>query len=524
MPRKPDVVLAAEGVAVRFPRSARDAVHDVSLSLHAGERLALLGPSGSGKTTLALALLGAIPSLVPAERRGKVRWTGLDDRMLAAGTGIAAAVLQDTDAQLVALTVEDEIAFALENRGLAATEIDSRIDAALAHPPGAGIGRRDRTLTLSGGWRQRLALTAALAEAPGTLVIDEPVAHLDGEAAADAVAAVEAICQAGASAILVEHRIDHILHLADRVLVLGPDGRPVALGETDATLRSIAGIDGTLGLRLPPSLVVSTALAQAGLEEADPRALAVALSALGFDRPKPVVRGAPLLTIESAMVRRSGRTVLDGIDLTIREGEVVGLAGRNGAGKTTLALLAVGGLGATAGNVRRSIGGAPVYVPQNPALAFATGSLQMEATRRGLSWPDAAAAIERCGLPADPDRHPLAFSHGERRRIAIALALAAPGPRLVVLDEPASGLDGDGLAALEADIEALRAHGSAVLVIAHDLDWLAHVADRIAVIESGRIRADGHSLDILREIVVGGLPLKPPPGAMLAARLGWTFA
>ncbi len=523
MPDASDV-LAAEGVAVRFPRAARDAVRDVSLSLKSGERLALLGPSGSGKTTLALALLGAIPALIPAERRGEVRWTGLDGRMLAAGTGIAAAVLQDTDAQLVALTVEDEIAFALENRGLAATEIDARIEAALARPPGAGFHRRERTLTLSGGGRQRLALAAALAEAPHALIIDEPVAHLDGEAAAEAVAAVEATCRTGTSALLVEHRIDHILHLADRVLILGPEGVPVALGETEATLRSVAGIDGTLGLRLPPSLQVSTALTKAGLDERDPRALAVALAALGFGRPKPAVRDTPLLTIEGAKVRRGGRTVLDGIDLSIREGEVVGLAGRNGAGKTTLALLAVSALPAAVGTVRRSSRDAPVYVPQNPALAFATGSLQTEAMRRGLSWTKAAAAIERCGLPADPERHPLAFSQGERRRIAIALALTAPGPRLVVLDEPASGLDGYGLAALDADIEALRARGSAVLVVAHDLDWLARVADRIAVIECGRILADGQSFDILREIVAGRLPLKPPPGAALAARLGWAFA
>ncbi len=523
MPPKPNVVLAAEGVAVRFPRAARDAVHDVSLSIHAGEKLALIGPSGSGKTTLALALLGAIPQLVPAARRGEVRWAGLGDRLLAAGTGIAAAVLQDTDAQLVALTVEDEIAFALENRGLAAVDIDARIESALARAPGAGLVRRDRTLTLSGGGRQRLALAAALAETPGTLVIDEPVAHLDGEAAADAVAAVDATCRAGTAALLVEHRIDHIAHLADRVLVLGPDGGPVALGETEATLRAIADLDGTLGLRLPPSLVVSTALAKAGLEKDAPRALAVALSVLGFDRPKPGVRGTPLLAIERAMVRRGGKMVLHQVDLSIREGEVVGLAGRNGAGKTTLALLAVGGLRAAAGGVRRSVQYAPIYVPQNPALVFATGSLQMEAARRRLSWQGAAAAIERCGLPADPERHPLAFSHGERRRIAIALALATPGPRLVVLDEPASGLDGFGLAALEADIEALRARGSAVLVVAHDLDFLARVADRIAVMESGRILADRPSLDTLRDAAAGQLPLKVPPGAALAARFGWNF-
>ncbi len=523
VPPKPDVVLVADGVGVRFPRSARDAVHDVSLTLRTGERLALIGPSGSGKTTLALALLGAIPSLVQADRRGDVRWAGLGDRELATGSGIAAAVLQDTDAQLVALTVEDELAFALENRFLAPVEIEQRIETALSRPPGIGLRRQDRTLTLSGGWRQRLALTAALAETPGALVIDEPVAHLDGEAAADAVAAVEEACRHGAAALLVEHRIDQIAPLADRVLVLGADGAPVALGETEPTLRALAG-GNDHGLRLPAAIRVAAALDREGVAEGDPPALPIALAALGFDRPRPDVSShRPLISIENAAVRRGRRTVLDTVDLVGREGEAVGIAGRNGAGKTTLALLAAGALRASAGILRRHHAQAPVFVPQNPALAFATGSLRAEAARRGLAWTEAAQAIARCGLAPDPDRHPLAFSHGERRRLALALALAPPEPQLVILDEPASGLDGIGLAALEADLDALRARGAGVMIVAHDLDWLARVSDRIALVEGGRIAADRPSLGFLASVVSGHLPLRPPPGGMLAARLGWGF-
>ena len=522
-PSNADVVLVADGVAVRFPRAIRDAVQDVSLTLRAGERLALVGPSGSGKTTLALALLGAIPSLVQAERRGDVRWAALGDRKLATGTGIAASVLQDTDAQLVALTVEDEIAFALENRGLPPSEIDSRIESAIARPPALGLGRRERTLTLSGGWRQRLALASALAEKPGALVIDEPVAHLDGEAAADAVAALDETCRQGAAALLVEHRLDQVADLADRVLVLNAEGRPAALGETAPTLRALASRKDH-GLRLPPSIRVAAALEEAGIAEGDSRAVPIARAALGFDRRPSASSGQPMLTIDFAAVRRGRKTVLESIDLELRQGEVVGITGRNGAGKTTLALMAAGALRHSAGVVRRHHAEAPIYVPQNPGLAFATGTLAAEAARRGLSWNDATRAIVRAGLTPEPDRHPLTFSHGERRRLALALALASPAPRLVILDEPASGLDGIGLAALDANIEALRDRGSAVMIVAHDLDWLARVTDRIALIENGRVAVDRASLAFLASVVSGHLPLTAPAGASLMARLGWSFA
>ncbi|MBM6592841.1 ATP-binding cassette domain-containing protein [Microvirga pudoricolor] len=531
-PHRP--ALEARGVAVRLPGGARDAVRDIALSVDPGSTLALLGPSGSGKSTLALALAGAIPTLVPAALTGSIRRPEPED-------GFATTILQDTDAHLVALSVEDEIAFALENRGLAPEEIDRRIDAALTLPPARGLGRRDRTLSLSGGWRQRLAIGAALAEGSALLIADEPFAHLDPEAASAAAEALARLRRSSGACVLVEHRADTAMRLADAVLVLGPNGHPYAHGPTGPTLRAIARSKDAPRIRLPAPVRAGAALEQAGLLPAgwhgrstedlisalgpsasDPLVAGIVVEALGLRcRSAPAAAGSPLATLDNAFVRRGGRGVLAGIDLEIRPGEVVGLAGPNGAGKTSLALALAGALRIHRGRAIRERIAAPVYLPQNPSLALTSGTLEGEASRRRLGWTDAARAVAGAGLDPDPHRNSLAFSHGERRRLAMALAMAAPGPRLVILDEPTSGLDEAGMAGLAADIATLRGRGSGVLIVGHDLDWLATVADRILVLDGGRIVAEGPSLAILARALAGSLPVCPSDGSRLAYRLGW---
>jgi energy-coupling factor transport system ATP-binding protein len=533
---RPEAVLQARGVCVRFAGVKRDAVRDVSFRLEPGETLALLGPSGSGKSTLALAILGAIPELIPGHVSGDIV-----PRARRAGDN-AAAVLQDTDAQLVALTVEDEIAFALENRGLPASDIDCRIDVALARPPTRGLSRRDRTLELSGGWRQRLAIGAALAQEEPLLVMDEPFAHLQTQATEDTLNALLAAARRRTAVILIEHRAEQAARLAQDILVLSADGRPAILAPARVALYELAWSPGAHGLRVPAVVRVAAALQHAGLlsrrerplteEElvrglapslADPAVVPTALRALALRALKPAASvGAPMLSLEQASLRRSGRLVLDAVTLAVAPGEVVGLTGPNGAGKTSLALLAAGAFRPSMGQVRQVARAAPVYVPQNPSLAFASGSLGDEARRRGLAWSRAAAAIAAAGLPADATRHPLAFSHGERRRLALAFATAAPEPRLIILDEPISGLDQAAVDAIDRDVQLLRERGCAILIIAHDLDWLAAISDRIAVIAQGLIAALDSPSAILRLAVQGALPVGVPEGARLASRLGWS--
>lgn len=534
-------ILSVRDVAIRFPAAATDAVRDISFDIDAGETLAIFGPSGSGESSLALALSGAIPTLVSAERRGEIRVQGaqLPAGSLSAQIARTASILQDVDAQIVALTVEDEIAFALENRGAPSELIEERIARALSRAPTAGLSRRDRTLALSGGWRQRLAIGAAIAEDPMLLVLDEPVAHLDGDGVAGAMTAVAAARTHDAATIVVEHRCDRIAAVADRALVLRQDGSPALLASMKDMLDAAAQIPTRWGLRLPAALIANEAARRAAetqRERAFVGDAGLAIDALrrrgaildavlraldleALERP-PRAASTPLLAINDADVRRGSKTILQSIDFAVGAGEVVGLTGANGAGKTTLAFLAAGALRAKRGRVVRS-GGAPIYLPQNPALAFASNSLAAEAARRRLPWRDVARALTLMELPDDPARHPLAFSHGERRRVGLAFALATQDERLIILDEPVSGLDGFGVAMLRDQLGMLRERGCGVVVIAHDIDFLLGACDRIAALDQGRIALQGSPREVAARVLASDAPLALSEGLAAAAAHGW---
>jgi len=403
--------------------------------------------------------------------------------------GVAARVgllLQDPTTQLVMERVEDDVAFGLENRGWERVEMHDRVPEVLAEVGLAGL-ERARSRKLSGGQQQRLALAGALAPRPGLLVLDEPTANLDPEAASRLVATVSAIRSSGATTqVLIEHDVDRAWPLADVVLALGEDGRPIDVGAPADVLARNAEAMRAAGIWLPGDQADRrlTGTAAGSGERAVGDVLVDANGVrFGYQRGEPAVRD---------------------IALQARAGERIVLVGPNGSGKTTLGRLLVGLLRPDHGRIElagddpsrmpaatlaRNAG----YVFQEPERQF-LGQTVGEEVRIGLSEdekPRVDDLMTRLGLPLErfEERSPYRLSGGEQRRLSLACVLVRR-PGLLVLDEPTFGQDRRGYEGLLGILAEHLDEGACLIAATHDMRFVGDVAERVVEMEAGWIVRD----------------------------------
>ncbi|QFU16190.1 ABC transporter ATP-binding protein [Microvirga thermotolerans] len=527
-PSQPDPIPAAQwrAASVRYPFAPRDAVGPVDLAVRQGERLLLLGPSGSGKSTLLLTLTGLIPRSVPAEVRGSVSLFGRDarERQPWAWAKDVAQYFQDADQTLCGMRVEDEIAFALENRALPPAEISARVRAAMerAGLPEGWLQRR--SMTLSGGERQLVALAATLVQDAPLFVADEPTAHLAPQAA-ERLHRLLMQREKDRTVLIVDHRLDGPIGSIDRVAVLGPEGSILAEGEPRRLFRekrdllrshgiwrpAASDLDGALeaaGMTpVIPPLSVQEALAHLDPGTVPPAALAKARPAveafLASRRPEPAAPAgravAELRKADCAPYR--GPVVLREIDLAIREGEILGILGANGAGKSTLGACLAGLLPLRGGTRRGAPGGLAFQRPENQFVAGTVADEILSSLPKRMAEGERRrrldAVLAAWSLSGLERRHPFTLSQGQKRRLALASLTAADRWPLLVLDEPTAGLDAKGVAALAGQIAALGGEGRALAVVTHDMDLALRLCTRAIVIGDGRILAEGRPEDLL---------------------------
>ncbi len=408
-------------VTFAYPDSRVAALREVDLEVEPGSVLLIIGSSGSGKSTLLRAANGLVPHASGGQFAGEVVAFGRSTRShqpreLADVVGFVA---QDPESQSVVDEVERDIAFVLENLGFSQAAMRRRVEEVLDALGIAHLRDRDPS-TLSGGERQRCAIAAALAASPSALVLDEPTSQLDPQGADDVLAAITRLnADLGTTILIAEHRLERAAPLASHAILVA-EGRVERYDTPAAVVADYPGAPAVtqLGRLLGWEALPLTVRDARALALAD--ALAADLAAPGVDDPP-----APGSALGEVLVQARGlevvlgrRAVLHGVDVEVRQGEVVALLGRNGSGKTTL-LRALAGLVPVARGTVESTGRV-AYVPQNPnALLFASSvRAELTETQRLLGRANhdrVAHWLEALGLESVAERHPRSLSGGERR-------------------------------------------------------------------------------------------------------------
>jgi energy-coupling factor transport system ATP-binding protein len=548
-----DPILVLDKVSYMYPRSAQPVLCDISLQIRRGEFLGLIGPTGAGKTTLCLTLNGIVPQFYGGRFFGRATVAGLDtvEHPVSELAQHVGSVFQDPETQLISTSVENEIAFALENLRVPREEIQARIPRVLVAVRLEGTERK-HPHELSGGQKQRLAIAAALAMQPDLLVLDEPTSQLDPVGAEEVFAVVRELNrELGMTIVMTSHAAEEMAEHADRIALLSA-GRLVKVGKPDELYAQVDLLE-QHALRPPQVARTFYLMRQNGLPIRDlPVRLRPALTALDALRQKCQVvppqlkseartrSGEPLLSVRDLKhIYPDGTAALRGVSLDICRGEYVLIIGQNGAGKTTLVkhflsllqptsgTVVVGGTDSrnlAASELARRIG----YVAQNPddQIFSSTVGDEVAFALRNLHYPAAEVeartleSLQAMGLVEVRDQHPLSLPKGDRARIVIA-AILAMKPEVLVFDEPTTGQDFRGARYILNISRQLHKAGKTVIVITHHLYLMPEYAQRVIVMGKGTVLLDApirtayHQVDLLRSTF-----LSPPQAVLLARHLG----
>jgi energy-coupling factor transport system ATP-binding protein len=506
-----------EGVSISYAGASTPVLDAVELVVPEGELVLVVGETGCGKSTFLRCINGLVPHFTGGAMSGRVVVAGRDTRThppreLADVVGV---VGQDPIAGFVAEIVEDELAYGMECLGVPPDTMRRRVEETLDLLGLADLRSRALT-TLSGGQRQRVAIGAALTTHPRVLVLDEPTSALDPGAAEEVLAALQRLVHdLGMTVVLAEHRLERVVQYADQVLVVH-DGR-VSVGEPAAMMASAPVAPpvvelGRLAGWSPLPLSVRDARRAAGPLRARLRALP----------PPPEPAAAPespsgpaspvTVIVNDLTAGYAGVPVLRRVALQAGQGEVLALMGRNGAGKSTLLMTLAGMREPSSGMVRidgrdphvlvgRALISTVGMVPQEPAdLLYATTvgrELADADTTAGSDAGTAAALLEALAPGIDHEAHPRDLSEGQRLALALAVVLTA-APPVLLLDEPTRGLDYGAKRRLIEVLHGLRRDGHTVLMATHDVELVAEVATRVAVVAEGEVVADGSTGHVVR--------------------------
>lgn len=490
------------------PLEPPQTIEDISFSLPAGKLMLIAGPSGCGKSTLLKCLNGLIPHSFKGTLSGEIQLhgrsiKGLSLRDLAQQVG---TMLQDPDKQILGSTVEQEIAFGMENLGTPRPEMRRRIADVLKQLHLEHY-LEQATFALSGGQRQQVAAAGILVMQPSIFLFDEPFANLDSRAVDELEELIQALLAKGSTVIIVEHRVEEALRLKPHKVLLMRDGRQVFSGDTQKFLE----IADPTQVKLPIDSTLRTL--------ADPsQARNVLVRPITTRQGSNTATDEPVLVFEDVHFRYSSYSeeVLHGISFQVRRGETIALLGPNGSGKTTLVKQALGLLRPKKGRVQlygedtRNLSVAQLasrigYVFQSPSamlfaptvhkeLSFGPENLRFPPQRVTSVVQEAEEALNVAEFDA---RSPFSLSFGQQKRVAIASILSMQG-RILLLDEPTAGQDYRSYISFMEYLRSLP-ELDVLLFITHDLDLALRFTQRVLLLKEGRLVGDGPPLQVLAD-------------------------
>ncbi len=493
---------------VTFAYAERTILDRVDLDIDEAELVLVAGPTGSGKSTLLGVLTGLVPRFTGGRLTGDLRLDGRSvlGRPPRERADLVGYVGQDPLAGFVTDTVEEELAYGMEQLGLAAETMRRRVEETLDLLGINDLRGRDLR-TLSGGQQQRVALGSVLTMHPRVLVLDEPTSALDPTAAEDVLATLTRLVHdLGLSVVLAEHRLERVIPFADRMCLLPGDGRlvtgpPAQVLEDAPLVPPIVELGRAAGWR-PLPLTVRDARRRA-------RTLAVPPAPV----TDPVAGGAVLVDADRVSVVHGRTVAVRELDLALAAGTITALMGRNGSGKSSLLWALQGSGPRRSGRVtvegrdpssvgdderRRLVG----LVPQTAADLLYLESVADECAAAdhgaGADPGTCAALVRRLVAGVDAASHPRDLSEGQRLALALAVVLTSH-PDVLLLDEPTRGLDYAGKRALAEILRDLAVAGRAVLVSTHDVEFAAQVADRVVVLAEGEVVSAGPARRVVAE-------------------------
>lgn len=493
------------------------AVKDVDFLADKGEMIAILGRNGSGKSTFARHLNGL---LVPHE--GTVIIGGQDLSKVSVLSSIrrqVGMVFQNPDNQIVGNTLAEDVGFGLENLGISSADIWDKIDEML-ELTGLAAYKYSNTSRISGGQKQRLAIASAMAMTPECIVLDEATSMLDPQGARDMLELVQKLHrEKNITVIMVTHKISEAL-MADRVYILD-NSKIVAEGTPEDVFTDVERLK-KYGLEIPVRMKLEAGIPVDICSEYKKKHLQISQDA-GVSVDHIGDSGNSLSNLRRCIVELQNVSysymngneeykALSDIDLKIYEGQVVSVIGQTGSGKSTLLQMINKLIAPQSGHVylyetdvqrvrnikdiRRRIG----YVFQFPESQLFENTVLKDVMygpiNFGMSKEEAERAAENAldlvGVPKKyADYSPFELSGGLKKRVAIAGILAYE-PEILILDEPACGLDGESREQLWNLIRTLnREKNVTIILVSHDMEDVYEMSERVLLMDHGRIVYDG---------------------------------